>query len=166
VFGAHFDNNGAFFRGVTLTPPIYSLIKEVDLIPAAAGGYWMTWHVGAEKEVHARRVAAGGGRPSRARVAGSDPTAGPLAPTPDNGFVVCWATHSSVYVRLHGADARPRGGPILIARGAIGASPRLQIAVNAAGLGVVAWWSQGARDGSQALFLTQFTASSQSTQGR
>lgn len=38
--------------------------------------------------------------------------------------------------------------------------------ISAAGLGVVAWWSQSARDGSQALFLTQFTASSQSTQGR
>jgi hypothetical protein len=167
VYGAHFDNNGAFFRSVELTPPISSIIEGVDLIPAAAGGYWMTWHVGGEKP-RARRVAAGG-RPGRVFVVGSDPTTAPLAPTPDDGFVVCWATYSRgrLFVRLHGADARPRGGPILIARGAIGSFPRLQLAVNAAGLGVVAWWSrQFARDGRQALFLTQFTASSQSTQDR
>ena len=167
VVGAHFDNNGAFLRSVELTPPINSIIDEVDVIPSAAGGYWLTWRVDGEK-LQARRVTAGG-RPSRVLVAGSDPTAAPLAPTPDDGFVVCWATYTRVFVRLHGADARPRGGPILIARGAIGAlplQPRLQLAVNAAGLGVVAWWSQWARDGSQALFLTQFTASSQSTQGR
>lgn|GEM_PF-6796656 len=167
VFGALFDNNGAFLRGVELTPPVFYSIEEVDVIPAAAGGYWLTWRKGGEK-LRARRVAAGG-RPSRVLVAGPDPTAAPLAPTPADGFVVCWATYNSVFIRLHGADARPRGGPILIARGAIGGlslQPQLQLAVNAAGLGVVAWWGQLARDGSQALFLTQFTASSQSTQGR
>jgi hypothetical protein len=163
LFGESFNNNGTFLRGVELTPRSIDLSEGVDVIPAAAGGYWLTWRGGGEQKLGARRVTAGG-HLGRVRDAGSDPTAGPLAPTPDGGFVVCWATYNSVLVRLHGADARPRGGPILIARGAIGGEPHL--AVNAAGLGVVAWWSQVARDRSQALFLTQFTASSQSTQGR
>jgi hypothetical protein len=158
--GLHFDNDGAFLHAVELTPPVIPSIEEFDVSRAAAGGYWLTWResrVGGVK-LRARRVAAGGG-PGRVIIAGADPTAAPLAPTPDDGFLVCWVSHGRLFARLHGADARPRSGPILIARGAPASLP-LQLAVTAAGRGVVAWSSQPARDRSQALFLTRFTVQS------
>jgi len=142
VFGALFNNNGAFLREVELSPPVFYSIEEVDVVPPRR---WVlvTWRKDGEK-LRARRVAAGG-PPSRVLVAGQTQPQHPWRPRRTTDSLVCWATYNSVLVRLHGADAQPRGGPILIARGAIGGlslQPRLQLAVNAAGLGVVAWWSQ------------------------
>lgn len=168
VFGESFNNEGALLRGLELSPPIdfTRSIEEYDVSRAAAGGYWLTWRVSREK-LRARRVTAEG-RPGRVLVAGSDPTATPLAPTPDDGFMVCWVSGSRLLAQLHGADARPRGRPILLARGDIGSLPSqypLQLAVNTAGRGVVAWWSPRARS-SQSLYLTLFTVSSEPTRDR
>ncbi len=168
--GLHFDNDAAFLRGVQLTPriqPPVAILQEFDVSRAASGGYWLTWREDRADgaKVRARRVAAGGD-PGRILTAGADPTATPLAPTPDDGCLLCWASHGRLLAQRHGRDARPRGGAILLARGTPASQQLpLQLAVTATGRGVVAWWGPPASDESQALFLTRFAVTSRPTRG-
>jgi hypothetical protein len=171
LFGLHYDSRGAILWLVGLTPPIQppgATLYEFDVSRAAGGGYWLTWRESREGVVklRARRLAAGGD-PGPTIVAGTDPTATPVAPTPDGGFLVCWESHGKLLAQLHGKHARPLGGPIQLARGAkaSGQLP-LQLAVTATGRGVVAWWGPPATDHSRALFLTRFTVTSRPTRGR
>jgi len=161
--GSLFDSDGASLRFVHLTP-ILGFVEGFDVIPAAAGGYWVTWRQGGGGlQLRARRVAPGGD-PGPILIAGADPTATPLAPTPDDGFMICWAFHGRLLAQLHGPDARPRGRPILLARATD--YWELQLAVGVTGRGVVAWWGLQAPHDSPALFLTRFTVSSRPTRDR
>lgn len=161
LYGLQFGSDGVLLRGVELTPryfPSSSSLGEFDVSRAAGGGYWLTWREGREGGVTlwARRVTADGDL-GPALVAGADRAAGPLAPTPDGGFLVCHVSHGRLVARLHGEDARPRG-TLLLVRGATIWSP-LELAVTATGQGAVAWWGPPKTDDDEnrTLFLTRFT---------
>ncbi|MFP5287036.1 MAG: hypothetical protein ACLGI9_14945 [Thermoanaerobaculia bacterium] len=161
--GVQFDSDGAFLRGMELTPrsiPPVSSLEDFDVSRAAGGGYWLTWREAREGvKLWARRVTADGDL-GPALVAGADPAAGPLAPTPDDGFLICHVSQGRLVARVHGEDARPRDRPLLLARGATSLFPLpLQLAVTDTGQGAVAWWGPPATDHSRALFLTRFTVS-------
>lgn len=162
LYGVQIDSDGVRLRSMELAPRSYpseSSLGEFDVSRAAGGGYWLTWREGREGGVTlwARRVTADGDL-GPALVAGADRAAGPLAPTPDGGFLVCHVSHGRLVARLHGEDARPRGRPLLLARGATNRSP-LELAVTATGQGAVAWWGPPATDDddNRTLFLTRFT---------